>query len=82
MNLAEEYEAAETHRIRIIAADLAAQGQSHERIVTFVLQALKSLATTKATLDQAFKIAERASAEAASIFAGEERQGRNRKRDG
>lgn len=64
MNLADEYQAAEIHRIRMFAADLAAQGQSHESIVAFILEKLRSLSATTATHAEAFRIADRATDEA------------------
>jgi hypothetical protein len=60
MNLADEFRATEIHRIRISAAELAAEGQSHESIVAFILQELRLLAAKSAAHAEAFRIADRA----------------------
>jgi len=60
MNLAGEFRATEIHRIRMSAAELAAEGQSHESIVAFILQELRSLAAKSAAHAEAFRIADRA----------------------
>lgn len=64
MNLADQFWATEVQRIRMSAAELAAEGQSHESIVAFILKELRSLSATTATHAEAFRIAERATDEA------------------